>query len=44
MNQWQHYKELELIPDAAPAPKPSKFNIALPFVATWRWGTSPRLR
>lgn len=36
MNQWQHYKELELIPDSAPAPKPSKFNIALPFVATWR--------
>jgi len=27
MNQWQHYKELELIPDSAPAPKVSKFNI-----------------
>ncbi len=36
MNQWQHYKELELIPDSAPAPKVSKFNIALPLVATWR--------
>lgn len=36
MNQWQHYKELELIPDSAPAPKSSKFNITWPLVATWR--------
>lgn len=36
MNQWQHYKELELLPDSAPAPKPSRFSIASPFVATWR--------
>lgn len=36
MNQWQHYKELELIPDSAPEPKFNQFNIALPFVATWR--------
>lgn len=36
MNHWQHYKELELIPDSAPAPKPSKFNLALPLVTSWR--------
>lgn len=36
MNQWQQYKELELIPASAPAPKSSKFNIALPLVASWR--------
>jgi hypothetical protein len=34
--QWQRYKELELIPNAAPAPKPNKFNIALPLVVGWR--------
>ena len=34
--QWHHYKELEQIPNSAPAPKLSKFNIALPFVAAWR--------
>lgn len=36
MKQWQDYKELELIPDSAPAPKRSKFNITLPLVASWR--------
>ena len=36
MNQWHHYKELEQIPDSAPAPKPSNFNIALPIAAAWR--------
>lgn len=36
MNQWQNYKELELIPDSAPAPKPRKLNIALPLVVSWR--------
>ena len=36
MNQWQNYKELELIPDSAPAPKPSKLYITLPLVVSWR--------
>lgn len=36
MNQWQNYKQLELIPDSAPAPKPHKFDISLPLVASWR--------
>lgn len=36
MNQWQYYKELELIPDSAPAPKQGKSNIALPLATAWR--------
>jgi hypothetical protein len=34
--QWERYKELELIPDSAPAPKASKFKIVLPLVVGWR--------
>lgn len=34
--QWQRYKELELIPNSAPAPQASKLEIALPLVAIWR--------
>lgn len=36
MNQWQDYKQLELIPDSAPVPKHCKFNITLPLATAWR--------
>jgi hypothetical protein len=36
MNRWQNYKQLELLPDSAPAPKSRKLNIAYPLVASWR--------
>lgn len=35
MDRWQNYKELELVPDRAPAPK-AKLHLA-PLVAAWRW-------
>ncbi|NEQ27339.1 MAG: hypothetical protein F6K28_51715 [Microcoleus sp. SIO2G3] len=34
--QWQRYKELELIPDSAPAPQQVRFRLGLPLTAAWR--------
>ncbi|MBD2092096.1 hypothetical protein H6F67_19800 [Microcoleus sp. FACHB-1515] len=34
--QWQRYRELELIPDSAPAPRQAKFQLGLPLTAAWR--------
>lgn len=32
--QWQSYKQLELVPDSTPAPQPSKVSLGIPFL--WR--------
>jgi len=32
--QWQSYKQLELVPDSTPAPQPSKIDLGIPFL--WR--------
>ncbi len=35
-NQWQFYKDLELIPDSVLEPQASKLAIALPLRQLWR--------